>query len=323
LRLVGFVALAVALVPLTLWAAAALFFDFPVPWLRGPLVLLYLLLVLTVWIVAKRRWFAAGITLGGFALVVAWWFTLQPSNERDWQPDLARLSSGEIDGNRVTLHNIRHCDYRTETDFDVRYYDRTIELDRLRTADLFLIYWGSPHMAHTMISFGFEEGDYLCFSIEARKEKGEGYSAIKGFFRQFELIYIVADERDLVRLRTNYRKGEETYLYRSRMTPDQVRTFFLGYVRRLNQLRDRPEWYNALTENCSTAIRTQRAAHDRAPWNWRMLANGHLDELLYERGTITTNLSFAELKQRSHINGRAQAAGPEANFSQLIRQGLP
>ena len=309
--------------PLTLWAASALYFDFPVSWLRGPLAILYLLLLLTAWIFAERRWVATGITLGGFVLVLACWFILQPSNERDWQPDVARLASAEIDGNRVTLHNIRHCDYRSETDFDVRYYDKAIDLDQLRTAEMFLVYWGSPHMAHTMISFGLEDGGYLCFSIEARKEKGEGYSAIKGFFRQFELIYIVADERDLVRLRTNYRKGEETYLYQSRMTPDQIRTFFLAYVQRLNQLRDRAEWYNALTENCSTAIRTQRAAHDRAPWDWRMLANGHLDELLYERGTITTNLPFAELKQRSHINGRAQAAGQEPDFSQLIRKGLP
>jgi hypothetical protein len=149
--------------------------------------------LLAVWIFVKRRWLAAGLTAGGFALVLAWWFTLQPSNERDWQPDVAVLAYADIEGNKVTVHNIRNCDYRTEIDFDVRHYDKTYELDRIRTADLYMVYWGSPHMAHTIISFGFEGGDYVCFSIETRKEKGENYSAVKGLFRQFELVYVAAD----------------------------------------------------------------------------------------------------------------------------------
>ena len=227
---------------------------------------------------------------------MAWWFTLQPSNERDWQPDVAVLPYADINGNQVTLHRIRNCDYRTETDFDVRYYDKAFDLDKLRTADLYMVYWGSPHMAHTMVSFGFEGGDYVCFSIETRKQKGEGYSAVKGLFRQFELIYIVGDERDLVRLRTNYRQGEEVYLFRLTGSPEKVRAFFLDYLRRVNDLHRRPEWYSAITHNCTTSIRMQRAAADRAPWDWRMLVNGYGDELLYERGTIATNLPLAELK---------------------------
>src|SRR5690349_2974635 len=166
-------------------------------------------------------------------------------------------------------------------------------------------YWGSPNIAHTMISFGFEGGDYLCFSIETRKEIGEGYSAVRGLFRQFELIYVVADERDVVRLRTNFRQGEEAYLYRLKASPAQVLTFFLDYLRRVNSLHERPEWYSALTHNCTTAIRTQRAAADQAPWDWRLLVNGHGDELLYERGQIATNLPLAALKEKCHINARA------------------
>jgi hypothetical protein len=188
---------------------------------------------------------------------------------------------------------------------------------------LYLVYWGSPNIAHTMVSFGFDGGDYVCMSIETRKEKGESYSAMKGFFRQFELTYIIADERDLVRLRTNYRQVEDVYLYRARMTPEQGRRLFLDYLRRANELRERPEWYNALTDNCTTAVRAQRAAQDRAPWDWRMLVNGHLDELLFERGTISTNLPFAELKKRCYVNPRARAADQTADFSQLIRVGLP
>ncbi|HMP84104.1 MAG TPA: DUF4105 domain-containing protein, partial [Verrucomicrobiota bacterium] len=238
-------------------------------------------------------------------------------------PDLAVLPYAEISGNQVTIHNIRNCDYRTETDFDVRHYDRTFDLDKLQTVDLYLVYWGSPHMAHTMVSFGFGGGEFVCFSIETRKEKGEGYSATKGLFRQFELTYVVADERDLVRLRTNYRVGEDAYLYRVQMTPEQGRTFFLNYLRRVNELHKRAEWYNAITDNCTTAIRTQRAAQDRAPWDWRMLVNGHLDELLYERGTLATNLPFAELKQGCHVNARAKAADKADDFSRRIREGIP
>jgi uncharacterized protein YceK len=247
----------------------------------------------------------------------------KPSNDRDWQPDVAVLAYADIDGSKVTIHNIRDCDYRTETDFDVRHYDKTFDLDKIRTADLYMVYWGSPLIAHTMVSFGFEGGDYLCFSIETRKERGEGYSAVKGLFRQFELVYIAADERDVVRLRTNYRQGEEVYLFRLNGSTQKVRVLFLDYVSRLNSLRQRPEWYSALTHNCTTAIRTQRAASDRAPWDWRMLANGHGDELLYERGLIGTNLPLAELKQRVHVNARARTADKDPDFSRVIRQGVP
>jgi hypothetical protein len=308
---------------LTLWAVAALYLDTRVAWLRLLLAAIYGLgmLAVSIWVRPRRR--AAGMCTAGFVVVLAWWFSLKPSNERDWQPDVVVLPYADIAGNSVTIHNIRNCDYRTETDFDVRYYDKTFNLDDLRTVDLFLVTWGSPHIAHTMVSFGFRGGDYVCFSIETRKEKGETYSAVKGLFRQFELTYIIADERDLVRLRTNYRQGEEACLYRVRMTPAQGRDLFLDYLRRANALRNRPEWYNALTANCTTAIRTQRAAADRQSWDWRMLINGHLDQLLYERGIIATNLPFAELKQQSLVNALAKAADKDPAFSQRIRHDLP
>jgi len=307
---------------LTLWATAALYFDARIPSLRVPLAVAYLLVVIAIWIF-KCRWVATALTFCAFVLVLVWWLSLKPSNDRDWQPDLATLAYADLNGNQVTLHNIRNCDYRTETDFDVRYYDKTFDLDKLRSVDLYMVYWGSPAMAHTMVSFGFEGGDYVCFSIETRKTKGQGYSAVKGLFRQFELIYIVGDERDLVRLRTNYRKGEEAYLYRLRGSPEKAQKFFLDYLRRVNSLHQRPEWYSAITHNCTTSIRTQRAAEDRAPWDWRMLANGYGNELLYERGVIHTNLALAELVQRSHINDRARAADKAGDFSRQIRVGIP
>ena len=323
LKVLAAILLGIVLLLLTLWAAAALHFDVRVAWLRTPLAVLYVGAVLAVWIFVKRRWLATVLTVGGFALALGWWLSLKPSNDRDWQPDLAVLAYADIVGNKVTLHNIRNCDYRTETDFEVRHYDKAFELDKIRSADLYMVYWGSPAMAHTMVSFGFEGGDYVCFSIETRKEKGEGYSAIKGLFRQFELIYVVADERDLVRLRTNYRQGEEAYLYRLRGSREQVRTFFLDYLRRVNFLKQRPVWYSAITDNCTTSIRTQRATAQRAPWDWRMLVNGYGDAMLYERGAINTNVPLADLKQRAHINDRARAADKAEDFSRQIRVGIP
>ena len=223
----------------------------------------------------------------------------------------------------VTIHNIRNCDYRTETDYDVRHYDKTFDLDKLRTVDLYMVYWGSPLIAHTMMSFGFADGEHVCFSIETRNQLGQEYSAVKGLFRQFQLTLVIADERDVVRLRTNYRQGEEVYLYRLRASPASIRQLFLDYLQRANRLRQSPEWYNAVADNCTTGIRAQRAAADRAPWDWRMLVNGHGDELLYERGVFATNVPLAELKERGHVNTRARAADKAEDFSKQIRQGVP
>ncbi len=326
LAVIGWLGLALVggvLLLLTIWSAAALYFDVRVSWLRIPILTLFLAAVATVWIRVKGRWRKMGLTAIAWVLVLAWWFTLQPSHNRNWQRDVALLPYADVEGNKVTVHNVRNCDYRSETDFDVRYYDKSYDLDALHSVDLCLVYWGSPHMAHTMVSFGFEGGAYLCFSIETRKESGEGYSAVKGLFRQFELIYIAADERDVVRLRTNYRQGEDAYLFRLLASPEKAREFFLSYVRRMNSLHERPEWYSAITQNCTTSMRMQRAATDRAPWDWRMLVNGHGDELLYERGLVATNLPLAELKQRGHINARAQAADKAEDFSRQIRQDVP
>ncbi len=322
MRWLGRVLGGTVLVLLTTWAAAAWYFDGPVPALRAPLAGGYVVALLATWIFAKRRGRAALVTLGGFAVVLAWWLSLRPSNDRDWQPDVAVLPSAEVDGNRVTVHHIRNCAYRTETDFDVHHYDRTFDLDQLRSVDLFMVYWGSPHMAHTMVSFGFADGAYVCFSIETRKERGEEYSAVRGLFRQFELTYVVADERDLVRLRTNYRVGEDVYLFRLNAAPAQARTFFLSYIHALNELTHEPHWYNAVTDNCTTGIRLQRGVSDRIPWDWRMLVNGHGDALLYERGLIDTTRPLAETKRLAYVNPRAKSAAV-ADFSRAIREGLP
>lgn len=263
-----------------------------------------------------------------FSIVFAWWwFAIPPSNARNWQPDLQVLPWVDISGNAVTVHNIRNCDYRSETDYTVRHYDRTFDLNRLESVDLFQVYWGSPHIAHTMVSFGFGDGEYLCFSIETRKEVGETYSAVKGFFKQYELTYVVADERDLVRLRTTFRengKGEDVYLYRLNVSRDFARKVFLDYLREVNRLKDRPEWYRAISGNCTTNIRRHTAPFNPdARFDWRIIANGYLDEMLYERGVLDRSLPLTELKKRSYINEQARSLGDTAAFSRRIREGLP
>jgi hypothetical protein len=269
----------------------------------------------------RRRGIFAACAL--FALAVVWFLAIPPSNDRDWQPDVAVLPWAETRGNLVSIHNIRNCDYRSETDYTCRYYDKTFDLAKLQGVDLFLVHWGSPHIAHPIFSFDFGRVGHVCFSIETRKEKGEEYSAVKGFFRQYELTYVVADERDVIRLRTNYRK-EDVHLYRLKTNPDFVRQVFLDYLKEVNRLRVRPEWYNALTDNCTTAARAHIAPYNpEAKFDWRIIVNGTLDELIYERGAVDRTLPFAELKRRSYINPAAQAADKDPEFSLRIRQGLP
>lgn len=271
----------------------------------------------------KRRAWGAFVILF-IAVFAAWWLLIEPSNSRNWQPDVAVLPWAEVRGNLVTVHNIRNCDYRTETDYTVNHYDRNFDLDTLKSLDLYLVYWGSPSIAHTMMSFGFGDGSHLCFSIETRKEVGEEYSAIKGFFKQFELTYVVADERDLVRLRTNYRTGEDVYLYRFNVPMDFARKVLLDYLREVNSLKERPQWYRAIFTNCTTSIlRHTTPFNPDARFDWRLIANGYLDEMLYERGKLDRTLPFAELKQRSHINQRAKAVDKAGDFSRLIRVGSP
>ena len=308
----------------TLWASGAIYFDLPIAWLRTPLALVYGATIIALLIAMKRRGLALAGGAMGFVFVLIWWISIKPSNDRPWQPDVAQTAWAEMEGDLVTLHNVRNCDYRTATDYTPHWKTRTVRLSQITGMDLAINYWGSPWIAHPILSFQFADAPPLCFSIETRKEMGESYSTIGGIYRQFELIYIVADERDVLRVRTNYRRGEDVYLYRTMASPAQARERFLEYVNALNVLRTRPRWYNAITTNCTTSIRTQRPTNERMPWDWRILLNGKGDELLYERHLIATaGLPFAELKQRSRINQLARAADKDPNFSRLVRQGIP
>lgn len=304
------------------WSFGALHYDSPV--LNRVIGWVFLLGVLALVVFLRGSWRKLGATFAAFLLVLAWWLTLKPSNDGKWQPDVAQLAWAEIKGDEVTLHNIRNCDYSTETDFTPHWETRTVRLSKITGVDMFINYWGSPWMAHPIVSFQFADAPPVCFSIETRKETGEKYSAIGGIYRQYELTYIVADERDVVRLRTNYRSGEESYLYRTKITPDRARERFLEYISTVNGLRDKPRWYNAITTNCTTAIRAQHPASERLPWDWRMLANGKGDAMLFERSMFSTGgLPFTELRKRALINPAAKAADKSPDFSRLIREGRP
>lgn len=269
-----------------------------------------------------RRAYAV-LTVFGTAVLAAF-LSLTPSNERDWAPDVARAPWAAIDGDQVTLHEVRNFDYVTETQYTALWEDRHYDLSKLATVDLSLTYWGSPHIAHTIVSFGFTDGQYLAVSIETRRERTESYSATRGFFRQYELAYVFADERDLLRLRTNYRQGEDVYLFRIHATPERARALLLDYLNTATDLARRPGWYNALTGNCTTNIRTHVQNSGPAnPWSWQLLANGHLDELLYARGAVDTSLPLPELKRRVWINDRARAADQAPDFSARVREGVP
>jgi hypothetical protein len=308
------------------WATVAIFYSnlpaFIRPWIAGVFALGSLFVLIGKYTRRTRMGFVVA-----FTLVLTWWLFIPPSNNRNWQPDMATLAWADIRGDQVTIHNIRNNDYRTETDFTVGHYDKTFDLAKLKGVDLFLVYWGSPKIAHTMMSFNFEGQGNVCFSIETRKEVGEEYSTIKGFFRQYEIIYVVADERDLVRLRTNYRekgKGEDVYLYRLTASPEIVQKVFLSYLEEVNRLKEQPQWYNALTDNCTTSIRQHTMPYNpNSRLDWRLIVNGYVDEMLYERKTIITSLPFAEFKKQSYINPKVQAADKDPAFSQLIRVGLP
>jgi hypothetical protein len=312
----------VVLLGAVLWTVPAVYYgDLPQFW-RVPAAVAAGALLLGA--LMLRGWRMRLAVFGpAFFLILVWWFTLEPSNTRDWQPDVAILPRAEINGDLITLRNIRNCEYTSETQYTVNHYDKTVRLSQLKAVDLFLVYWGSPLIAHTMLSFQFGDDDFVCVSIETRKTVDEEYSALRGFFRQYELIYVLADERDLVRLRTNFR-NEDVYLYRLAFNPDVAGPVFLQYLHQINELYARPQWYNALISNCTSNIRGHARPYTRdARIDWRILVNGFVDEMAYERGMLDTRLPFAELKRTSHINARARALGDDPDFSLRIRDGLP
>jgi hypothetical protein len=310
---------------MTAWAAGAIYYS-PLPGervralLAGSFVIASALLFV---LCRDRRALFAYLAI--FAAVVMFWLQIPASNQRVWQSEVAVTPYATITGDLVTIHGVRNFNYRTETDFDPVWEDRTYDLSKLNSADLIAVYWAGRAIAHVMISFGFGGRDYVAFSIETRKERGESYSTVAGFFRQYELVYVVADERDVIGVRTTYRRPrEDVYLYRLRSPLENIRRVFLDYLATINGLRERPRFYNTLTTNCTTNILVHsRVNPGSPPISWKILLSGYVPDYLYELGRLDTSRPFSELERLSLVNRPAHAAGRSPAFSRLIREGLP
>ena len=329
-KAVGLLLIGLLMLGMSGWGVLALhYWDHANPALRDVLAAAWALasLALIVGFALRRsRWRSLAAFTALFGLLLLGWSTIQPSNDRAWVPENALLAYADIDGERITLHNIRNFDYRTDTDFTPAYYDRTFDLRQLDEVDLFSVYWMGPAIAHVFLSFGFTDGAHVAVSIETRREQGQVYSSLAGFFRQYTLYYAVGDERDIVRLRTNYRHdpSEQVYLYRLRGSDAAARRLFLEYLQQINALKRHAQWYNTLTSNCTNSIWfLARLNPGHLPYSWKVLVSGYLPEYLYEQGRLDTSVPFAELQQRAHINSRAQAADQAADFSRRIRGGQP
>jgi hypothetical protein len=329
-RILSLSLLALLEVAATLWGVLALHYsDVRSDALRMGLAAAFAVCGISTLVATTRprvRWRAVAAFAVVLALVVAWWSRIPPSNDRDWAPEYARLTTASVEGDRVRVHNVRNFDYHTESRFTPRWEDRTYDLDRLDSVDLVASYWMGEAIAHVMLSFGFGGEDFLAVSIETRRERSEGYSTIAGFFKQYELYYVVADERDVIRLRTNYRHDppEDVYVYRTDGRSREIRRVFLDYLREINSLAERPQWYNTLTTNCTTAILTHlRVNPGAAPMSWKVLLSGYAPRYAWERGALESRLPFAELKRRSRVNDVARAADRSPDFSQRIRVDLP
>lgn len=248
---------------------------------------------------------------------------LRPSQNRDWLPDVAVLPYAEVDGDRAKVHNIRNCTYRADDEYVVKHYDRTFDVDEIQSVDFIVApFKEAQGLAHTMLSFGFENGEHICVSVEARLEKGEKYAPVLGAMKQFELIYVLADERDVIVRRTRYR-DVDVYLYRTVATPEQARLIFLDVLKRVNQLYREPEFYDSLTNNCTTNLvnHVNRVRPNRIPlWDLRVLLPGYADQLAYELGMLDKSKSFEQLRAEARINDPANQYAARQDFSQRIRR---
>jgi hypothetical protein len=264
----------------------------------------------------------AAIT-AGFSALLIWWQRIPPSNNRVWADDVARMSGGSVSGNRVTLRNVRNFDWQTRSEYLQRWETRSYDLNELAAVDMILSYWTGPAIAHMLISFGFNDGGHVAFSVEIRRERNEAFSEVGGFFKQFELSIIACDERDAVRVRTNVR-GEEAYLYRIRLSQSAMRSLFLAYLEQANALLERPRFYNTITVNCTTLVYLMlKRIIGRLPLDWRILFTGYLAAYVYRVGGLDTRYTLDELRRLGRITERARAADRSTTFSEDIRRGIP
>ena len=322
------VAAIVVIAPISAWSAMALWFRLPTPEvLRASAAIIFCVLGLVTIVALFMRLSRGLVALAVFAIafggLLTWWSTITPPLDGDWAPDVARQTTGTVKGDILTLSDVRDFDWRTDKDFTERWDKRSYDLSKLKTLDLFLAYWAGPEMAHVIMSFGFEDGDHIAWSVEVRREKTGVFSPIADAFKNHTLVYLATTERDSVRLRTNVR-GEDVRLYRLNTPPDQARALLTEYVVESTALAERPKWYNSITANCATVVfKLVRAAGSTLPFDWRLVVNGFLPGYLYDHGAVVTTMPLAELMERARISVQAKAADQSPEFSKAMRVGVP
>jgi hypothetical protein len=305
---------------ITLWMAGAIYYDvcgggrwgwlLAAGWVGGGV------LVFTAW---QPLWQPFAVLLGALTLFLAWWYRQRPSHHRDWDPTVAVLPRAVRAGDPVTIENVRNFDYRSLDDFTPRYETRTFHLASVKSADIIFFNWTTPYMCHPVLVFDFGAEGRVCMSIEVRFRKGQNYSVLRSFYRQQELIFLVADERDVILRRTKFARDQKAHLYRLTAGTEELRTAFRDYVDAINSLYDQPRWYHALCANCTTSF--YQLPNSRRRCDWRVLANGRLDRALYESGRLDRTVSFPELRRISYLNEIANSA-PEDGFGDCIRHEL-
>jgi hypothetical protein len=304
----------------TAWMAGAIYYDLcggakwgrwvAVGWVVGVIVLFAL------W---QPLWQPFAVLLGVLVLFLGWWLRLKPSHDREWDPSVAVMPRAVREGDVVTIENVRNFEYRSLDDFTPRYETRTYHLANLKGADIVFFNWGIALMSHPVLVFDFGPDGFVCMSIEVRFRRGQRFSIMRSLYRQQELIFLVADERDVILRRTKHGRPQDARLYRFKATPEEVRSAFLDYVAAINSLYETPRWYHGLCANCTTSF--YRLPNSRRRLDWRVLANGRLDRALYEDGRLDRSLPFPELHRIAYLNELANSA-PEAGFGEHIRREL-
>lgn len=324
---IGATILATALVGLpAIWGAFALWYQVPAGNVaKAVSIALWSAFSITMILALWQDRMAVGLLLFvlAFGGLLIWWTRIPPSNEGRWADDVAQMTHGAVAGNTVTLHNVRNFDWRSATDYTQRWETRTYDLDQLRSVDMIMSYWGMRAIAHMLISFGFENGSQVVFSVEIRRQTFQAFSEVGGFFKEFELSIIAADERDVIRLRTNIR-GEDDYLYQLHMSRAAMRALFLGYVSEANRLVESPRFYNTISVNCTTLVyHMMKRIVGRLPLDYRLLLSGYLPEYVYSVKGLNPSFKLNELRERGRITDRAKRSDRSPDFSADIRVGLP
>lgn len=308
------------------WGGLALYYQLPVnmPWLTVSLTLwagLSVFALIQLW--RNSLWQGVLLYLVLHTALLIWWNSLTPSNQHLWEDDVAQMTTGQIEGDTVTLFNVRNFDWHTETDYTPRWDTREYDLSKLTSVDMLTSHWGMDAIAHVLVSFGFDDDQFVTFSVEIRKKKGQTFSEVAGFFKQYELSILATDERDAIGVRPNVR-GEDTFLYRIDMPADIRRQLFLSYIEQANQLIDEPRFYNTVTANCTTLVfGMMQHISGGLPLDARLLLTGYLPSYIDELDGLTDGFDLEQLRTAGRITERSKQAGHNENYSKIIRRGVP